>query len=124
MIRAVTSGVSLGSAMPRERWTSTQPSTPPYPQAEIVKRSKRNLFGYAPLVYRMALTGFLNLPEPASISGVEWSRERYDLIANQGDIEEALLTVLVSEAQYRAERAARLSRVRMVSRRARTAEMP
>jgi hypothetical protein len=66
----------------------------------------------------MALTGFLNLPEPASISGVEWSRERYDLIANQSDIEEALLTVLVSEAQYRAERVTRLSRARMVSRRA------
>jgi hypothetical protein len=67
----------------------------------IVKRSKRNLFGYASLLYRMALTGFLKLPEPKIIPGVEWSRERYDLIANQGEIEEALLTVLVTDAQFR-----------------------
>ncbi|WP_154073297.1 hypothetical protein [Bradyrhizobium erythrophlei] len=83
----------------------------------IVKRSKRNLFGYAPLLYRMALTGFLKLPEPASIPGADWSRERYDLIANQGDIEKALLTVLLTEAQFRADRAARLARVRITSRR-------
>jgi len=88
------------------------------PNSLIIKRSKRNLFGYAPLLYRMALTGFLNLPEPASIQGADWSRERYDLIANQGDIEEALLTVLVTEAQFRADRAARLARIRVTSRRA------
>jgi hypothetical protein len=84
----------------------------------IVKRSKRNLFGYAPMLYRMALTGFLNLPKPSDFKGVEWSRERYDAIANQGDIEEALLTVLVTEAQYRAQKAALRARVRMVSRQA------
>jgi hypothetical protein len=87
------------------------------PQSLVVKRSNRNLFGYAPLLYRIALTGFLNLPEPKSIAGVEWSRERYDLIANQGDIEQALLTVLVTEAQLRAERAALRARVTMRPRR-------
>jgi hypothetical protein len=83
----------------------------------IVKRSKRNLFGYAPILYRMALTGFLKLPEPASIPGMEWSRERYNLVVNQGEIEEALLTVLISETRYRAERAALRARVTMRPRR-------
>ncbi|SFP87534.1 hypothetical protein SAMN05216330_111107 [Bradyrhizobium sp. Ghvi] len=84
----------------------------------IVKRSRRNLFSYAPMLYRMLLTGFLNLPEPSSIQGTEWSRERFDLTANQGDIEDALLTVLVTEAEYRAHREAKMARVRMRSRQA------
>jgi hypothetical protein len=92
---------------------------PVSPQSLIVKRSKRNLFSYAPMLYRMLLTGFLKLPEPSSIEGAEWSRERFDLISNQGDIEEAILTVLVSEKQYRAERTARLATARMRSRQAR-----
>jgi hypothetical protein len=66
----------------------------------------------------MLITGFLKLPEPSGIKGAEWSRERFDLISNQGDIEEAILTVLVSEKQYRAERAARLATARMRSRQA------
>lgn len=32
---------------------------PVSPQSLIVKRSKRNLFSYAPMLYRMLLTGFL-----------------------------------------------------------------
>jgi hypothetical protein len=84
----------------------------------IVKRSQRNLFGYAPMLYRIALTGFLNVPKPADFKGTEWSRERYDAIANQGDIEEALLTVLVTQAQHRTQQAALRARVRMVSRQA------
>jgi hypothetical protein len=92
---------------------------PVSPQSLIVKRSKRNLFSYAPMLYRMLLTGFLKLPEPSRIEGAEWSRERFDLISNQGDIEEAILTVLVSEKQYRAERTARLATARMRSRQAR-----
>jgi hypothetical protein len=92
---------------------------PVSPQSLIVKRSKRNLFSYAPMLYRMLLTGFLELPEPATVQSVEWSRERFDLISNQGDIEEAILTVLVSEKEYRAERATRLATARVRSRQAR-----
>jgi hypothetical protein len=84
----------------------------------IVKRSGRNLFSYASILYRMALTGFLDLRPPTPTNPAEWSRERFDFHSNQGDIEEALLSVLVSDAAFRAERAARLSRVRMVARQA------
>jgi hypothetical protein len=35
----------------------------------------------------------------------EWSRARFDFYSNQGDIEEALLSVLTSDAEFRAERA-------------------
>jgi hypothetical protein len=82
----------------------------------IVKRSGRNLFSYASILYRMALTGFLDLQPPAPTNPAEWSRARFDFHSNQGDIEEALLSVLISDAAFRAERAARLSRVRMVAR--------
>ncbi|MET4316268.1 hypothetical protein ABIC02_000007 [Bradyrhizobium sp. RT5a] len=80
-----------------------------------VKRSGRNLFSYAPILYRMALSGFLDIKPPITNS-VEWSRARFDFHSNQGDVEEALLSVLVSDAAFKADRAARLSRVRMVSR--------
>jgi hypothetical protein len=83
----------------------------------IVKRSGRNLFSYASILYRMVLTGFLDLKPPAT-NPAEWSRARFDFYSNQGDIEEALLSVLVSDAAFRAERTARLARVRMISRRA------
>jgi hypothetical protein len=61
----------------------------------------------------MALTGFLQLPEPKSVTvaSSSWSRERFDLIMNQHDIEEALSTVFISAKDYRAQRAARLARV-------------
>jgi hypothetical protein len=97
---------------------------PVSPQSLIVKRSKRNLVSYAPMLYRMLLTGFLKLPEPSSIKGAEWSRERFDLISNQGDIEEAILTVLVSDDQYRAERSVRRATARMRSRQSRPAQPP
>ena len=83
-----------------------------------MKRSGRNLFSYASILYRMALTGFLDLKPPAPANPAEWSRARFDFHSNQGDIEEALLSVLVSDAAFRAERATRLARVRMVSRQA------
>jgi hypothetical protein len=86
-----------------------------------VKQSKRNLFSYPAPLYRMALTGFLQLPEPSSMTGAEWSRKRYDLIMNQYEIEEALSTVIISDKAYRAERTARMSKVRMTSRRPATA---
>jgi hypothetical protein len=77
----------------------------------------RHNTGY-PGLYRMALTGFLDLRPPAPANPTEWSRERYDFHANQGDVEEALLSVLVSDAAFKAERAARLARVRVTARRA------
>lgn len=82
-----------------------------------VKRSGRNLFSHAGILYRMALSGFLDIKPPVTNSA-EWSRARFDFHSNQGDVEEALLSVLVSDAAFRAERAARLSRVRMVARQA------
>jgi hypothetical protein len=83
----------------------------------IVKRSRRNLFSYAGILYRMALSGFLDL-QPSLSDPSQWSRERFDFHSNQGDMEEALLSVLVSPETFRAERAGRLSRVRMVARQA------
>jgi hypothetical protein len=80
-----------------------------------VKRSGRNLFSYASILYRMALSGFLDIKPPITNS-VEWSRARLDFHSNQGDVEEALLSVLISDTAFKADRAARLSRVRMVSR--------
>jgi hypothetical protein len=84
----------------------------------IVKRSGRNLFSYTSILYRMALTGFLDLRPPIPTNPTEWSRARFDFHSNQGDIEEALLSVLVSDAAFRADRAARFARVRMTARRA------
>ena len=80
----------------------------------IVKRSGRNLFSYASILYRMALTGFLDLRPPIPTNPTEWSRARFDFHSNQ----EALLSVLVSDAAFRADRAARFARVRMTARRA------
>ncbi len=89
------------------------------PQRLLVKRSGRNLFLYAAPLYRMALTGFLQPPQAAPPSGspTQFSRDRFDLIVNQHDVEEALYTVLVSEEEYRAQRAAEQARVRITSRR-------
>jgi hypothetical protein len=84
----------------------------------IVRRSRRNLFSYAGMLYRMALSGFLDLKPTAPTTPPDWSREHFDFHSNQGDLEEALLSVLVSDAAFRAERAERLSRIRMVARRA------
>jgi hypothetical protein len=84
----------------------------------LVKRSRRNLFSYASILYRMALTGFLDLKPPVPANPAEWSRARFDFHSNQGDIEEALLSVLVSDAAFKAERNARFARVRMTARRA------
>jgi hypothetical protein len=63
----------------------------------------------------MALTGFLQLPDPKpmTVASNSWSKERFDLIVNQHDIEEALSTVLISDKDYRAKRAARLARVKI-----------
>ncbi len=73
---------------------------------------------FKPILYRMAPTGFLDLQPPAPTNPAEWSRARFDFHSNQGDIEEALSSVLISDAAFKAERAALLSRVRMVARQA------
>ena len=82
-----------------------------------VKGSKRNLFLYAAPLYRMALTGFLPIPDAKSIPGTEWSRERYDIIANQSDVEEALSTVRLSPRAYEAQKASLRARVKVTWRR-------
>jgi hypothetical protein len=79
----------------------------------IVKRSQRNLFNYAAPLYRMALTGFLPIPEPASRDPTTFSRERFDFIVNQHEIEEALSTILISSKKYEQIRKARLDRVKV-----------
>jgi hypothetical protein len=65
----------------------------------------------------MSLTGFLPIPDVKSIPGTDWLRERYDIIANQSDIEEALSTVKISSRAYAAQKAALLARVRVTWRR-------
>jgi hypothetical protein len=59
----------------------------------IVKRSGRNLSSYASILYRMALTGFLDLKLPAT-NPAEWSRARFDFYSNQGDIEEGVACIV------------------------------
>jgi hypothetical protein len=77
----------------------------------LVKRSRRNLFNYAAPLYRMALTGFLPIPEPISADSTTFSRDRFDFIVNQHVIEEALSTILISSTKYKKLRKARLDRV-------------
>jgi hypothetical protein len=77
----------------------------------IVKRSRRNLFNYAAPLYRMALTGFLPIPRPASTDPTTFSRDRHDYIVNQHEIEEALSTILISSKKYQQIRKARLVKI-------------
>jgi hypothetical protein len=85
----------------------------------IVKKSKRSLFSYTAPLYRMALTEFLRLPDPKPPTDHSnyWSKDRFDFVSNQHDVEEALSTILISDKDYRAQREARLARVRVTSRR-------
>jgi hypothetical protein len=83
----------------------------------IVRKSKRNLFSYAAPLYRMALAGFLPIPTPPRGEPGSFSRDGYDFIMNQNDVEEALSTILVTEKRYREMRRERLSRVRVTWRR-------
>jgi hypothetical protein len=78
-----------------------------------VKQSGRNLFNYAAPLYRMALTGFLPIAEPAATGPSTFSKDRFDFIVNQSQIEEALSTILISSEKYRQIRKARLDRVKI-----------
>jgi len=67
-----------------------------------VKKSGKNLFGYAPLLYRMALAAFLPLPGPLKRPAhtdiqafSDWQRAEFDRSYHQGEIERALRTVRV-----------------------------
>ncbi|MGH6673822.1 MAG: hypothetical protein ACRECV_17885 [Xanthobacteraceae bacterium] len=83
------------------------------PRRLIVKKSKRHLFNYAALLYRMALSGFLPIPKPDG-DPQTFSRARYDFLVNQNDIERALSTIRLSEKAYRAKREAELKKVKIV----------
>lgn len=75
----------------------------------LVPQSKRNLFEYAPILYRMALAGFLGLnwtePQPAEPEKLEDYQRRWFYYGRyQGDMEAALATILISKKEQRARR--------------------
>ncbi|WP_316169415.1 hypothetical protein [Bradyrhizobium sp. SZCCHNRI1058] len=81
------------------------------PDRLTVKPSQRSLFIYAPILYRLALTGFLDLkfevPLPASddtAASAAYVNNRMDYRSYQGNIEAGLSTILYTEAEYTAHR--------------------
>ena len=78
----------------------------------LIPRSKRHLFGYAPILYRMALTGFLGLnwtePEPTDPEKLKDYQKRWFYYRHyQGDMEAALATILITKEKHIAEREGR-----------------
>jgi hypothetical protein len=76
-----------------------------------VKPSQRSLFIYAAILYRLALTGFLDLkfkvPMPSSDDTAAFAayvNDRMDYRSYQGNIEAGLSTILYTEAEYTARR--------------------
>jgi hypothetical protein len=74
-----------------------------------VRPSQRSLFVYTAPLYRLALTGFLNLrfdrPVPSSDDTAAFAtyiNDRMDYRSYQGNIEAATSTILYTEEQYRA----------------------
>lgn len=74
-----------------------------------IKPSQRSLFLYAAALYRLALTGFLDLrfnrPIPSSDDTAAFAAyvsDRMDYRHYQGDIEAAISTILYTEEEYRA----------------------
>jgi hypothetical protein len=74
-----------------------------------VKHSRRSLYIYAAVLYRLALTGFLDLsfktPMPSSEDTEAFAAyigDRMDFRAYQSDIEAAISTILYTEEEYRA----------------------
>jgi len=74
-----------------------------------VKPSRRSLFLYTGILYRLALTGFLDLrfkrPMPPSNDAEAFGAyisDSMDYRSPQGDIEAALSTILCTEEEYRA----------------------
>ena len=82
----------------------------------VVHPSKRHLFEYAPILYRMALAGFLGLnwteTEPAQPKQLEDYRRRWFYYRHyQGDMEAALATILISKEERKARHEAEMKRV-------------
>jgi hypothetical protein len=78
----------------------------------VVAQSKRNLFEYAPILYRMALAGFLGLnwteSEPTEPEKLEDYRKRWFYYRHyQGDMEAALATILITKEEQAARREGR-----------------
>jgi hypothetical protein len=74
-----------------------------------VKPSQRSLFLYAAALYRLALTGFLDLRFKAPIPSSDDTKafaayisDKMDYRSYQGNIEAGLSTILYTEEQYRA----------------------
>jgi hypothetical protein len=74
-----------------------------------VRPSQRSLFLYTGILYRLALTGFLDLsfkrPIPSGNDAEAFAayiNDRMDYRSYQSDIEAALSTILYTEADYRA----------------------
>jgi hypothetical protein len=83
----------------------------------VIPQSGRHVLHYAPIVYRMALTGFLNMKwnEPAPTVQEEltsFQSRKFDFRYFQGEMEAALATVLYSPEEYRALREGRAVRQR------------
>lgn len=86
----------------------------------MVAKSGRPLLHYAPILYRMALTGFLKLkwedePEPTRQEEMDaYQSRKFDVAHFQGEMEAALATALYSQEEYTAIREARAVRLRPV----------
>jgi hypothetical protein len=83
----------------------------------VVPQSKRNLFEYAPILYRMALAGFLGLnwteAEPSETEKLEDYRKRWFYYRHyQGEMEAALATILITKKEQRARREGRAMALR------------
>jgi hypothetical protein len=83
----------------------------------VVPQSDRHLLHYAPILYRMALAGFLNLnwdePEPALEAEFDtYQSRKFDFGYFQQEMEAALATVLYSKKEYAALREGRAMRLR------------
>ncbi len=91
------------------------------PDTLVVAESKRHLFQYAPILYRMALAGFLGLnwteTEPTEPELLEDYRRRWFYYRHyQGDMEAALATILLTKEERRAQQDAEMKRVRFQTR--------
>jgi hypothetical protein len=83
----------------------------------VVAQSNRDLLHYAPVLYRMALAGFLKLkwnePEPTVQEELDaYQARKFDFGYFQSEMEAALVTVLYSQEEYAALREGRAVRLR------------
>jgi hypothetical protein len=79
----------------------------------VVRQSKRHLLQYAPVLYRMALTGFLNLKWDQAVAEgeVDTSEAGFHFGCYQSDMEAALATVLITKEEREAQRQSLLKRL-------------